>query len=238
MTAKTFTALAFSAAALTAVAANAEPLKVLDGTLSTTATLTTDYVFRGFSQNDENPTPQVNATWAHKSGLHVDGFASLVDIGDADVEVDAGVGYTHKLTDKLTADASIVGYFYPGASTSDKLNYFEGIGTLTYDLGFAKVNGQVAYTPNYAGTGTDDGLFAEASIIAPLTYMGYTVNAVAGLGRQTVDGALDYNTWRAGLTYDYKGFVFGVNYYDTNIGSDQCDDLCSARAVASVAYTF
>lgn len=234
--------LVAGAIALTVTAAHAEPLDVFGGKLTTTASLASDYVFRGFSQNDENFAPMLTSTWAHQSGLHVDLFAAPVDFDagsdDARFEVDATVGYTHAFNDKLTGDVSAVAYTYPGASGGYKYDYYEAVASLAYDLEVAKIGGQLAYSPNFTGVNTRDGVFAEGNMTAPLTVLGHDFTTTAGYGRQMVENGVNYNTWRAGVSYDLKGFVLGVNYYDTNIGSDQCNDLCSARAVVSVAHAF
>ncbi|PZP40098.1 MAG: hypothetical protein DI585_01995 [Pseudomonas fluorescens] len=229
-------------AATSAGVAQAEPIRIMDGILTPTVTVASDYVFRGISQNDENITPMIGSTWAHKSGVHVDLFAAPVNFrtanDDANAEIDAGVGYTHAFSNKLTGDASIVAYLYPGSNSNADYNYFEGIGSLTYDWGVASTTGLVAYSPDFTGVGTDEAVFVEGSAAAPFSIKGYDFKAVGGLARQMVDNGLDYTTWRVGVSYNLMGFTVAATYHDTDIEKSQCDDICGARGVLSVAYTF
>ena len=55
-----------------------------------------DYVWRGVSQTDEDPTAQAGLTYSHDSGFYAGVWGSGVDLGPGDpsVEVDGFVGLT------------------------------------------------------------------------------------------------------------------------------------------------
>ena len=57
--------------------------------------VTTDYVFRGVSQTDEDPTLQAGFTYTSPVGLYAGVWGSGVDFGDGgpDAEVDYLIGY-------------------------------------------------------------------------------------------------------------------------------------------------
>ncbi len=88
-------------------------------TLSGTAALTTDYIFRGVSNTDENPAVQASFDAAY--GMFYAGvWGSNTDFGDG-IEIDyyAGIKPTWG---KFTFDIAGLYYTYPGFNSID---YFE-----------------------------------------------------------------------------------------------------------------
>ena len=82
---------------------------------SANVTLTSDYVFRGVSQTDEDPAIQGGFDLSHDSGFYIGAWASNVDFNEedstdpaaddaADMELDLKVGYA-----KITADSRVGG---------------------------------------------------------------------------------------------------------------------------------
>ena len=81
--------------------------------------LSTDYVFRGFSQTDENPAISGGFDYAFDSGFYLGTWASNVDFGnDTSIEIDLYAGYAFDLTDSVSLDLSAVQFIYPDETDS------------------------------------------------------------------------------------------------------------------------
>ena len=103
--------------------------------------LTSDYVFRGISQTQEDPTFQASVDYAHISGFYAGIWGSGVDFtpeytlpedeDDADIEIDYYVGFGSDFNDTFGYDVSFVYYTYPGTADGVDYDYPELIGKLT-----------------------------------------------------------------------------------------------------------
>src|SRR5690606_38994644 len=94
-------------------------------------TAVSDYVWRGTSQSDENPTGQVGFTYTSPVGLYAGVWASGVDFGPGDpsYEVDGFIGYNVDLGESVNFDIMLNRYSYPDAG---ELNFNELITTTTF----------------------------------------------------------------------------------------------------------
>lgn len=82
--------------------------------------LSSDYFYRGISQNNGDVAPSLNLQVEHE-GWYVGTWVSPVDFGtDTDYEYDVFGGYSKSLTDKLAVDVGFLQY-----------NYDEGIEKVT-----------------------------------------------------------------------------------------------------------
>jgi uncharacterized protein (TIGR02001 family) len=88
-------------------------------------TAVSDYVFRGVSQTDEDPTSQAGFTYTSPVGLYAGVWGSGVDFGDGgpDAEVDYLIGYAFDVTDNVNLDLLLNRYTYPGSSGSSVYVY-------------------------------------------------------------------------------------------------------------------
>ncbi len=90
--------------------------------ISANVTLATDYRYRGISQSNEQVAVQGGFDWFHESGAYIGTWASNVDFFPTDsafddgasVEFDVWAGYTGGVGEKLTYDATLYYYQYPG----------------------------------------------------------------------------------------------------------------------------
>ena len=92
-------------------------------TLSGSATLTTDYRFRGVSQSDEGMAVQGGFTLSHSSGFYAGAWGSNLSgwgtFGGANMELDLYAGYKLPVGEG-TLDLGGTWYMYPsGADTTD-----------------------------------------------------------------------------------------------------------------------
>ena len=77
--------------------------------------VTNNYVWRGITQSDDEFAVQGGADVAFENGLSAGVWASNVDWGVGDVEVDLYGNYAFPLTDMVTGNVGVIGYFYPSS---------------------------------------------------------------------------------------------------------------------------
>ena len=201
---------------------------------------TTDYVFRGISQSNEEPTIQGGMDWNDaETGLYAGVWGSGVDFDDATTEIDGYAGMKGMMDD-ISWNLGAIYYYYPGADDSLDYDFWELAASVGYDFGFMQTTASLNYSPDYFAS-SGDSWYPALNVTAPIAY-GITANA--GVGYQAIDdnaafGVEDYTTWSAGLGYDYEGFNFGLKYYDTSLSEpDECADGCDARVVFTVSRSF
>jgi uncharacterized protein (TIGR02001 family) len=237
-------------------------------TLSANVGLTTDYVFRGFSQTAEGPAVQggFDATcgmfyagvWA--SSLDFAGSSDVNATGfDASVEMDWYAGVKPK-TGPITWDLGVIYYSYPNATNPGlNLNYFElkvGGSAEVWKDGTLGVT--VFYSPDYqlesGSTWTIETAFSQAlpkiGMFSPTfsALLGYQVNEGSASYRASFGNGDDsYLYWNAGVTLGFhEKWSLDLRYWDTNISdsADFCSDpasgtfQCDARFVATLKFTY
>jgi uncharacterized protein (TIGR02001 family) len=208
---------------------------------------TTDYVFRGISQGNEEAAPSAGLDWSHSSGFYVGTWVSTVDQvelrgsspDNTDVEHDIYAGIGGNFTDAFSWDIGAIYYAYWAAS---QLNFYEVYGSLSYDFGVASVTGGVAYSPDFFGE-TDNALYYYVEGEIPLPY-DFAIGLHYGhqdIKDNSVFGTPDYDEWKVGVSKAYKNVTFDLSYTDTDLSNAKCfggSDLCEGRAVFSVGVDF
>lgn len=186
-------------------------------TISGSATVVSDYRFRGFSQTGEEAAIQGGFTVSHDSGLYAGTWGSSVDLGGAGAEIDAFVGFATEVASGLTADIGVTGYFYPGLEDA---TIYEPYFSLSGDMGPASLKAGVAWTPGgQTALGDDSGVYVygDAGIGIPSTpltlkaHLGYS-KSDSFLGGDDGD-VLDYSV---GVDFSYKALTLGVSYVNTD----------------------
>lgn len=115
------------AAVLSAIAL---PLQAVE--LSGNVALTSDYVFRGISQSNQNAAWQAGARVDGRSGVYAALWGSRVEFASAaaaDAEIDGVIGLRRPLGDDWTGELNASWFTCAGASD---LNYVEWIATTTW----------------------------------------------------------------------------------------------------------
>lgn len=224
-------------------AEDSKPLsELLNGKFSGSIGGVSDYKFRGISQTSEAPAVQGNIDFVHNSGVKVGVWGSNVDFGgtsDATLESDLYVSYTHTF-DKLTTEAGVVYFAYPGAKSANNYDYTEVYGSAGYDFGIVAVTASLNYSPDFfAASGV--AYYPKLYIKAPLP-KGFSADA--SIGRQYIDnnvryGVPNYTDWSAGISYIIEDFTIKAQYIDTNLNNTQCAlDACEGKALVSVSKAF
>ena len=187
--------------AASAMAQSAAPAPAL--TTSGNLAFTSDYVFRGITQNGGKTAVQGGFDVAHTSGLSAGVWASNVSYGTATLEVDAYAAYGFSLTKDITASVGYIGYIYEGNSAlnTSELNVSASAYGLTAKISFA--------TTDYFG----NSLVGSGTKYYELNYA-YDVAAVKGLslalhygitdGKNAASTDKDYSI---ALSYPVAGFT-------------------------------
>lgn len=221
-----FACAAAAAVLLTAGAASAQSTPEV----AWNATVASDYVFRGFSQTNEDPTIQGGVD-ANIGAFYVGAWASNVDFGDStDAEIDIYGGYRGEAAG-FAFDVGVVAYAYVGAPAGADYDYVEFKGAASRAIGPATIGAVIYWSPDFFGI-DEEATYVEANIAfepAPQ----WTVSGA--VGHQTLDVNADYATWNAGVAYAFTDNVaIDVRYHDTDVSGPLSDD----RVVAALKFLF
>ena len=205
-------------------------------------TLTTDYVFRGISQTENDPAIQGDFTLSHESGLFGTVWASNVDFDDGaedtNLEIDFTVGFGNEVNENFSYEVGAIYYAYP--DSDDDYNYVEVYFAPSFSLGAMQghsvtLSGGIYYSPEFFAD-TGDAWYLTAGIAVGITD---AITLDANIGHQDIEDAIpdDYTDWNVGLTYTHEpwGTSFSVRYTDTNIGDVCANDICDGRVVFSIS---
>ena len=190
--------------------------------------LTSDYVFRGVSQTNEEPALQGGIEYAHDSGFYAGAWGSgiswLSDIpGDisSSVELDGYLGYRGSAGDLFAYDLGVLTYWYPGHfpdgfSRADTTELYVG-GTLSpvenLSLGLKYSH---ALTELFGYVDSEGSGYLDASINW-IFADGWTLTLHGGKQWIEENEAFEYTDWRLGLTKAFEnGFSVAAAYTDTD----------------------
>jgi uncharacterized protein (TIGR02001 family) len=115
--------------------------------ISGSASLVSDYRFRGVSLSHDRPAAQAEVSYDHDSGWYGGLFGSNVQFDDdprREAQLSGYAGYARRLRDGLSVDA---GATYSAFSGGDGYNYSELHVGFTTSL----LTGRLYYSPNYFG---------------------------------------------------------------------------------------
>jgi uncharacterized protein (TIGR02001 family) len=216
---------------------------------------TSDYVFRGISQTDNDPTIQGGVDFGYgilyagwwASGLNFDAI-----FNDANVEMD-WCGGIKPAWHGVTFDFGVIYYSYPGASYrvdppfGFDLNYVElkaGASTTIHEK--LALGGYVYWSPDYfAQTGSVWTLEGQA---------GYTFDKV-GVFTPTINGVIGYQTssddyyeawngfseywyWNAGLALAVDKLTFDFRYWGTDASNTVSDAFTCINGYCDSRFVF
>lgn len=239
-------------AAVTATAAFAAPaqaqiVKSGDFTLTGSIGATTDYIFRGISQNRRDVAGQgtLDATYKY---FYVGMFLATVDFANdqsgtvtlgngkniANLEIDFYAGFKYPVSKMIDVDVGVIYYVYPGGfdgpgAANRELDYVEGKFAITLKpIDPLAVTGTVYYSPEYTND-TGSVVTLEAGATYTLPTWSKIGTAVSGLlGYQTGDdarfksiianGDSSYLYWNAGATFTFEERLsLDFRYWGTDI---------------------
>lgn len=214
--------------------------------LSANAAITSNYIWRGVTQSNDDAAGQGGIDWGHESGVYAGTWVSNVAFPSQDrdptsptyLEADTGAGYEMDVyvgfageAGDLGYDVGVVSYQYP---ITPEFNFTE-----IYLSGtFSMLTVGVASTVD-AASGNKDGVFDEGDM-----YVNGSLDFTAGKSDVSVyagsymfdndgstAGEIDYNHFGASIGKD--GFTFAVDKNDKEGGSAD-----NVRFTASYAIDF
>jgi uncharacterized protein (TIGR02001 family) len=216
-------------------------------TISGSATLTSDYRFRGVSQSDEGMAVQGGFTISHDSGLYAGTWGSNLagwgTFGGANMELDIYAGYKLPVGEG-TLDVGGTWFMYPsGADTTDFVEFYAKLGGSVGPLGLTAT---VAYAPQQEALGNafpvgrpadpgdkEDNLYLAGDAVysiadTPITlkaHLGYS-DGNPGLGPNgtSIAPTGTYFDWLLGIdVVPTSGLTLSVAYVDTDIAEAEAN---------------
>jgi len=186
----------------------------VSGTLTGNLTLTSDYRFRGVSQTFGDPALQGGMDFTLPSNFYVGTWASIVDkeiyADSRGFEVDIYGGYKWRMRQGLVVDAGLLQYLFPTESVYSTLEAYVGV---SYEwLSF-----KYSHALSNRFFGVSDARGSQYYDLTATYPLSDGLNVVGHYGVQRIhDNGGDFTDWRFGVTKDWRGFTFGVSYYDTD----------------------
>ncbi|MBU1385578.1 MAG: TorF family putative porin [Alphaproteobacteria bacterium] len=223
------TALACAAAAAALLAASSASAQ--DGPqIAWNVGLFSDYVFRGYSQTDEEAAIQGGVDLTAGS-FYAGAWASNVDFGDdTEAEVDLYGGFRTE-TGGVAVDFGVVAYLYVEAPDGADYDYVEFKAAASRAVGPVTVGAVVFYSPDFFGL-DEEATYVEGNLaFTPADK--WTVSGAVGY--QALDVNDDYTTWNAGVAYALTDNVaIDVRYHDTDVDGPLSED----RFVGALKFFF
>lgn len=221
-----FACAAALAALLTASAASAQDTPDVAWNLG----VTSDYVFRGYSQTTEDAAifGGVDVTIG---SFYAGAWASNVDFGDdTDAELDLYGGYRTEVSG-FAVDVGVVGYLYVSQPAGADYDYVELKAAASRAIGPLTLGAAVYWSPDFFGA-DEEATYVEANAsFSPADK--WTVSGA--VGHQALDVNADYATWNAGVAYAISDNVaVDLRYHDTDVTGPLSDD----RVVAGLKFLF
>lgn len=203
------------------------------------AVVTTDYVFRGVSYSDSDPTLQGGIDASLKSGLYMGVWGSAVDISSGptqrDLEMNYYLGWDHDVSADWTIGANVVAYTYPGTLGPIDYDYREYSAVANFrDRAWL----EYSYSPDLFHTSRHTHAieaYGEWPVTRKLLVGAgvgyYDVSALAGAG---------YAYWQLGVTRPVGRFSVDLRYHDTNrdVPFVSSPDRAEARVALSLRLPF
>lgn len=223
------TCAAFAAALATLSAAGAASAQDVD--VAFNATVSTDYVFRGFSQTTEDPALSA-AVDLTAGSFYAGAWVSNVDFGDStNAEIDVYGGYRTELGG-FALDFGLIGYAYVDAPSNTDYDYVELKAAASRALGPLTAGVALYYSPDFFGADSEAFYTEINGAFSPAT--DWTVSAA--VGRQVLDVSADYTTWNLGVAYALtENLVADVRYHDTDVDSVP---IAEDRIVGTIKVVF
>ncbi len=204
---------------------------------SANVALTSNYVFRGISQNETDPAIQGGFDASHSSGIYAGVWASNVSenlYAGSSMELDTYVGWEGDMG-PVGVDVGYLRYNYPGAASGSNLDTDEYHVGVSGELGPVGLGLTYNYSPDFFGT--DDATYWD--IGAELPVGSFTIAAHYGMTDFDATGGApaDYDDWSIGASTEFGGFGFDLSYTDTDADVGQCFGVTDNDCDSAVVFT-
>jgi uncharacterized protein (TIGR02001 family) len=191
-----------------------------------------DYVFRGVSQTDENAQVYGGADVSY--GMFYAGvWASNVDFLDStDAEIDGYVG-VKPTAGPVALDLGAIYYGYVDAPSGSDYGYWEFKAAGSLPAGPGTIGAALYYSPDFFGS-VDEALYYEINGSVPLADK---LSLSGAFGHQSLEGPGDYTTWNVGMGYALNDHIgLDLRYHDTDEHS--FGKLYDSRVVVGLKASF
>jgi uncharacterized protein (TIGR02001 family) len=251
------TALSLAAAGFAVAEEESDELNI--GDFSATVAVTSNYVWRGVSQTNNELGYQASVDWNHDSGFYLGVWGSNVNFdnaiippfvdSNASVEIDVYGGYAGEIAG-FTYDVGMIGYLYPGTSESEHRHFGEFAFSVGYDFDFLDLSTGFYVDPSWLQGGSgpkNTWIYWTAGVGVPIPvetgkWIGdWKVSANTGYYNFDVGGDNNYWHWDAGGGFQLIGFDLDFRYSQTNLPDDPSTDLNEdgdARFVGMISRSF
>ncbi|MBK1692638.1 TorF family putative porin [Ectothiorhodospira mobilis] len=179
---------------------------------------TSNYLFRGVTQTDDQAAVQGGVDYAHEGGFYVGTWASNVDYGpdSRGYEVDGYFGMAGGIGDSgVGFDVGYIYYAYPSLDDSD-------LGEVYGGLDFMGAHAMVNLVTNADDNSAEDSLSYELGYGLDLTGDMALDGTVGYVDPDEGDG--DYTWWSVGLTRATELGDFTLAYTQNDIDGGNADD--------------
>lgn len=235
-----------------AAAADGDTAPPAPVTFSGSATLVSDYRFRGISQTNKHFAIQGGLTATTSVGLYASVWGSSIDeyvAATSDQEIDLILGYKHTFKNGVTLDGGVLYYYYPGGLRGSKTDFFEPYLSIADTFGPATMKVTANYAPEqraiYSGgpnRDKDDNLYlaGDLSVAIPTTPLSFTGHLGHTFGPSYLSIGKEYTDWSLGMAATYKQFTAGMSYVDTSkdLFSPSGKNISQSGVVFSIGVAF
>jgi uncharacterized protein (TIGR02001 family) len=210
-----------SALCLTGALMASSSLAMAEGAWETSANvaLSSEYVWRGVTQTNNDPAISGGFDIAHESGFYAGTWASNIDNEEGSIEVDYYAGFGGDFGDSgVSFDVGALYYDFPGITEFD---YFEVYAFLGYSFLSAGVSYSLdAFDADWEGA--EDNVYYQLDAAYDIS----SITLAAGVGHYDWDEGEDYTNWYLGASTELAGLGLDLTYHDNDIdGSDDSDTI-------------
>jgi uncharacterized protein (TIGR02001 family) len=212
--------------------------------ISANVAMTSDYRFRGISQNDQSFAIQGGFDYANDSGFYAGLWSSNVDfqvqtVNDASSELDIYAGFGGEFSDSSIAwDVGFLHYNYPNSDSSLNYNFTEINATLSYNwltLFYARTSDYFAAsgTADYFNVAADFELEGGWATGASIAYQGVEDNSAWGTP--------DWNEYKVYVANSFSGIDIEAAIIGTDLSNAECfggSDWCDGTVTVTFSKSF
>jgi uncharacterized protein (TIGR02001 family) len=155
---------------------------------------TSDYVWRGWTQNDGDPAISGGLDYEMENGLYVGTWAANVANNGDDVEIDVYAGYANEVGD-FGYDVGVIAYMYPGETNWDFTElYLNG--------SYKMIEAGIASTIAADDDAQEGNLYSYVSLSGDVGPFG--VSGTVGNTSYDADGVDDVTHYQLAASYEIK----------------------------------
>lgn len=186
-------------------------------TISGSATVVSDYRFRGVTQSDEDFAIQGGITASHESGFYIGTWGSSIGSWGGGTEIDFFGGFAAEVVSGVTVDIGATYYWYPsGTGDTDVIEPYISV---SGDIGPVSAKVGLAYAPEQDSLGDASSVYTYLDLSTAIPTTPFTLKGHIGYAKSDSflggdDGKMvDY---LIGIDASWKNLTFGIAYVNTD----------------------